>query len=198
MNVYLLDDHAPFSKSLEIAFQPMNITLSSFTEPSSLFYQLKFTQPDLILLDIHIGELSGFDISKDIIDKYPNQKIVFISGFNLLVYKNEAINSGAWGLLSKCATIDKIYDDLSKIHQGINLLPKNINTVEVTLSKREKQILTLASEGFKQREIADFLYISRRTVNNHLMSINEKLDVTSTISAVIKAIELGMIRVKGH
>ena len=152
----------------------------------------------MILLDIHIGELSGFDISKDIIDKYPNQKIVFISGFNLLVYKNEAINSGAWGLLSKCATIDKIYDDLSKIHQGINLLPKNINTVEVTLSKREKQILTLASEGFKQREIGDFLYISRRTVNNHLMSINEKLDVTSTISAVIKAIELGMIRVKGH
>lgn len=198
MNVYLLDDHALFSKSLEIAFQPMAITLTSFTEPNSFFYKIKFTLPDLILLDIHIGELSGFDIAKEILEKFPNQKIVFLSGFNLLSYKNEAIKSGAWGLLSKCTTIEKIYDDLTKIHQGINLLPKKISSVDITLSKREKQILTLASEGFKQREIADFLYISRRTVNNHFMSINEKLDVTSTISAVIKAIELGMIRVKGH
>lgn len=198
MNVYLLDDHALFSKSLEIAFQPMSITLTSFTEPNSFFYKMKFTLPDLILLDIHIGELSGFDIAKEILEKFPNQKIVFLSGFNLVSYRNEAIKSGAWGLLSKCTTIEKIYDDLTKIHQGINLLPKKISSVDVTLSKREKQILTLASEGFKQREIADFLYISRRTVNNHLMSINEKLNVTSTISAVIKAIELGMIRVKGH
>lgn len=198
MNVYLLDDHSLFSKSLEIAFQPMDITLLSFTEPNSFFYKLKFTQPDLILLDIHIGALSGFDISKEILEKFPNQKIVFLSGFNLVEYRNEAIKSGAWGLLNKDVTIEKLYNDLTRIHQGTNLLPKKINSFDVTLSEREKEILKCASEGFKQSEIAAFLHISRRTVNNHLMSINEKLDVNSTISAVIQAIELGIIRVKGH
>ncbi|EGO9172342.1 DNA-binding response regulator, partial [Enterococcus faecalis] len=71
------------------------------------------------------------------------------------------------------------------------------STLDV-LSKREKEILKCAAEGFKQQEIAEQLHISRRTVNNHLVSINNKLEVNSTISAIIQAIELGIIRVKGY
>jgi len=159
--------------------------------------KLKNEQPDLALLDIHIGELSGFEISKEIIGKFPNQKIVFLSGFDLIEYKNEAIKSGAWGLLNKNVTIEELYDDLQKIHHGTDLLPKCQSTLDV-LSKREKEILKCAAEGFKQQEIAEQLHISRRTVNNHLVSINNKLEVNSTISAIIQAIELGIIRVKGY
>ncbi|HGW2905371.1 TPA: response regulator [Enterococcus faecalis] len=197
MKVYLLDDHALFSKSLEIAFQPMDVSITSFTNPEFFLNKLKNEQPDLALLDIHIGELSGFEISKEIIGKFPNQKIVFLSGFDLIEYKNEAIKSGAWGLLNKNVTIEELYDDLQKIHHGTDLLPKCQSTLDV-LSKREKEILKCAAEGFKQQEIAEQLHISRRTVNNHLASINNKLEVNSTISAIIQAIELGIIRVKGY
>lgn len=197
MKVYLLDDHALFSKSLEIAFRPMDISIISFTEPEIFLDKLKNDQPDLALLDIHIGKISGFDISKEILKKLPNQKVVFLSGFDLIEYKNEAIKSGAWGLLNKNVTIEELYDDLQKIHHGNNLLPKCQSTFDV-LSEREKEILKCAAEGLKQKEIAERLYISRRTVNNHLVSINNKLGVNSTVSAIIQAIELGIIRVKGY
>ena len=103
MKVYLLDDHALFSKSLEIAFQPMDVSITSFTNPEFFLNKLKNEQPDLALLDIHIGELSGFEISKEIIGKFPNQKIVFLSGFDLIEYKNEAIK------LKNCMMIYKKY-----------------------------------------------------------------------------------------
>ncbi|MFC0233917.1 response regulator [Vagococcus entomophilus] len=197
MKVYLLDDHALFSKSLEIAFRPMDISIISFTEPEIFLGKLKNNQPDLVLLDIHIGKLSGFDISKKILKNFPNQKVVFLSGFDLIEYKNEAIKSGAWGLLNKNVTIEELYDDLKKIHHGNNLLPKCQSTLYV-LSEREKEILKCAAEGLRQQEIAERLYISRRTVNNHLVSINNKLGVNSTVCAIIQAIELGIIRVKGY
>ncbi|MBP1042905.1 response regulator transcription factor [Vagococcus sp. BWB3-3] len=197
MKVYLLDDHVLFSKSLEIAFQTMDISITSFTGPTSFFDKIKHEQPDIVLLDIHMGEISGFDISKDILKMYPNIKVVFLSGFNLIEYQNEAIKSGAWGLLNKNLTIESLYSDLINIYHGINLLPSNSNSLD-SLSEREKEILKCAAEGLKQQEIAERLHISRRTVNNHLLSINEKLQVNSTVSAIIQAIELGIIRVRGY
>lgn len=197
MKVYLLDDHVLFSQSLKIAFEPMGISITSFVAPRDLSEKIKNEQPDLLLLDIHIGEFSGFDIAKELIKTAPNQKIIFLSGFNLSEYKNEAIKVRAGGLLNKNLTIEKLNDNLRKIHGGINLLPRNQSSVD-SLSEREKEILRLSAEGLKQYEIADYLHISRRTVNNHLGTINDKLNVTSTVSAVIHAIELGIIRIKGY
>lgn len=197
MKVYLLDDHELFSKSLEIAFKPMNISITSFIEPRYFFDKMKKEQPDLVLLDIHIGVFNGFDICKEVFKKFPNQKVVFLSGFNLIDYQNEVIKSGAWGLLNKNLTIEDFHDNLLKIHHGINLISNNPDLFDM-LSEREKWILKCAAKGLKQQEIADCLNISRRTVNNHLASINDKLGVNSTISAIIQAIELGIIRIKGY
>jgi two-component system secretion system response regulator SalR len=197
MNVYLLDDHALFSKSLKISFLSKDISISSFTEPASFFNKMNEQQPDLVLLDIHIGEFNGLDISKKILKLFPNQKLVFLSGFELLEYKNEAIKVGAWGFLNKSSTIEKLYDDLIKIHNGIQLQPTDNYTLDL-LNEREKEVLKYAADGLKQQEIADYLHISRRTVNNHLASVNEKLDTNSTASAIIQAIELGIIRLKGY
>ncbi|EPP0902203.1 response regulator [Enterococcus termitis] len=197
MKVYLLDDHSLFSKSLEIAFQSKSISISSFIEPSSLFSRMENVRPDIVVLDIHIGEFNGFDISKEVLEKFPSQKIVFLSGFDLIEYKNEAIKSGAWAILNKNLTIEDLHDNLIKVYSGTNLLPKSLNSIDL-LTEREKEILKLAAEGITQQKIADCLHISRRTVNNHLLSVYDKLDVNSTVSAIIQAIELGIIRVKGY
>ncbi|MBC2149776.1 response regulator transcription factor [Listeria booriae] len=197
MKVYLLDDHSLFSKSLEIAFQSKRISISSFIEPSSLFSRMESARPDIVILDIHIGEFNGFDISKEVLEKFPSQKIVFLSGFDLIEYKNEAIKSGAWAILNKNLTIEDLHDNLIKVYNGTNLLPNSINSIDL-LTEREKEILKLAAEGITQQRIADCLHISRRTVNNHLLSVYDKLDVNSTVSAIIQAIELGIIRVKGY
>ncbi|OJG96593.1 Response regulator containing a CheY-like receiver domain and an HTH DNA-binding domain [Enterococcus termitis] len=154
-------------------------------------------RPDIVVLDIHIGEFNGFDISKEVLEKFPSQKIVFLSGFDLIEYKNEAIKSGAWAILNKNLTIEDLHDNLIKVYSGTNLLPKSLNSIDL-LTEREKEILKLAAEGITQQKIADCLHISRRTVNNHLLSVYDKLDVNSTVSAIIQAIELGIIRVKGY
>ncbi|MCB5954596.1 response regulator [Enterococcus sp. CWB-B31] len=197
MNIYLLDDHILFSKSLEITFSSLDVSLKSFTCPERLFKQLESQKPDIIILDIHIGEFNGFDISKELFAKYPDSKVVFLSGFDLFEYKNQALKSGAQGFFNKNSTIEELYDSLFKVHKGINLLQKSQDVHDI-LSEREKEILKFAADGIKQQEIADLLQISRRTVNNHLQSINQKLYVNSTVSAILQAIELGIIRVKGY
>lgn len=197
MELYMLDDHALFAKSLEIAFASLDVTLQSTTDPEELFRRFRNHQPDILILDIHIGEFNGFDIAKNILVNYPNTKIIFLSGFDLLEYKNQAIKSGAYGFFNKNLTIETLYADLLSVHLGKNLIQDSHKTNEI-LSDREKEVLHLVAEGLTQQAIADSLQISRRTVNNHLQAINQKLYVSSTVSAIVQAIELGIIRVKNY
>lgn len=198
MKILLFDDHKLFAKSLEIVLGEHIDSIKTYNTPENILDILKEENADLIVLDIHMGDYSGLDVGREILYHFPDAKIVFLSGYNLLGYNLEAKNMGAKGFLDKNVSIEELIKNINKIKNGeeIFMLSSNEEIEELTI--REKEILQCASNGDTQQAIADTLNISRRTINNHLMSINKKLMVSSTVAAIVKGIELGVIKLNNN
>jgi len=197
INILLVDDHALFSKSLEIALSdyPEIETFESLHDISRLDRFLETNPPDILLLDINLKNIAsedGLELAKRILRRYPEQKIVILSGYDLPVYQSEAKKIGAKAFLSKNTEPDKLVSLLFKISQGETIFDHELPFLE-ELTDSEKRILQLVASGMKRKEIADTLYISGRTLSNHLQHIYEKLGVSSSVGAVTKAIQMGYL-----
>lgn len=197
INILLVDDHALFSKSLEIALSdyPGIEAFDSINDVSQLDNFIVSKEPDIILMDINLKNISsedGLELAKQILSRYPEQKIVILSGYDLPVYRSEAKKIGAKGFVNKNIEPEKLVSILSKIMQGIIYFDREIPFIE-GLTDSEKQIIQLIADGMKRREISSILCISERTLSNHLQHIFEKLGVTSSVEAVTKAIQMGYI-----
>ncbi len=197
INILLVDDHALFSKSLEIALSDYSEieAFDSIKDISGLDNFIASEKPDIILMDISLKNIAsedGLELARQILSRYPEQRIVILSGYDLPVYRSEAKKIGAKGFINKNIEPEKLIVILSKIMQGIFYFDREIPFLE-ELTDSEKQILRLIADGMKRKEIADALYISERTLSNHLQHIFEKLGVSSSVEAVTKAIQMGYI-----
>ena len=197
INILLVDDHVLFSKSLEIALSdyPEIKNFKSINDISLLDKFIEEDAPDILLMDINLKNITsedGLELAKQILHRYPEQKIVILSGYDLPVYRSEAKKIGAKGFINKNIEPEKLVSFLSQISQGAVIFNREIPFLE-ELTDCEKQILRLIAAGMKRKEIAATLYISERTLSNHLQHIFEKLDVTSSVEAVTKAIQMGYI-----
>lgn len=186
-----------FAKSLEIA-------LEDYTEIEKFIYikdisqvisVIKNENPDIILIDINLGKIDsdGLTIAKDIIKIIPKVNIVILTGYDLPVYKYEAQKMGAKGFINKNIEPDKFIEILNQIQSGYNYFPDEIKYIE-ELTDREKLILQFLYNGVKRKDIASQLYLSERTVSNHIQNIFDKLNVSSSLEAVTKGVQLGYIK----
>ncbi|MGO1043892.1 LuxR C-terminal-related transcriptional regulator [Clostridioides difficile] len=186
-----------FVKSLEIA-------LEDYTEIEKFIYikdisqvisVIKNENPDIILIDINLGKIDsdGLTIAKDIIKIIPKVNIVILTGYDLPVYKYEAQKMGAKGFINKNIEPDKFIEILNQIQSGYNYFPDEIKYIE-ELTDREKLILQFLYNGVKRKDIASQLYLSERTVSNHIQNIFDKLNVSSSLEAVTKGVQLGYIK----
>ncbi|MDU8688596.1 response regulator transcription factor [Faecalibacterium wellingii] len=197
MRVLLVDDHALFAKSLSIALCdfPEIDQFSSTKDIKNLENHITTEQPDILLIDINLGGLTNEDglmLTQHLLKHFPEQKIVILSGYNLPVYHKEAKRIGAKGFISKDVEPDELLHILMAIRNGTTYFPQEKIFIE-DLTEGEKKVLELVSTGAKRKEIAKQLFISERTVSNHLQHIFEKLQVGSTVEAVTKAIQIGYI-----
>ena len=140
----------------------------------------------------NITSEDGLELAKQLLYRHPELKIVILSGYDLPVYRSEARKIGAKGFINKNTEPETLIAFLSQIVQGKIIFNREIPFLE-ELTDCEKQILQLIASGLKRKEIADTLYISERTLSNHLQHIFEKLNVSSSVEAVTKAIQLGYI-----
>lgn len=197
MRVLLVDDHALFAQSLAIALSdfPSVEKFSNVGSIDEIETVLEKDSPDILLMDINLGKLShedGLLLARNLLKKYPGQKIVILSGYDLPVYRKEAEKLGAKGFISKDIEPDKLLRILESIENGSTYFEHTDNFIE-ELTGTEKQVLRLLSGGVKRKEIAEQLFMSERTVSNHLQHIFEKLGVSSAIEAVTKAIQSGYL-----
>ncbi|SYX81884.1 LuxR C-terminal-related transcriptional regulator [Paenibacillus alvei] len=198
MHIILIDDHALFAKSLEIALEgtPEIERFQSVTDTALAVSVIIKEQPDIILMDIHLNSSASEDgimLAKKVLREIPNARIVMLTGYDLPVYRYEAQKIGAKGFLNKNMNPEEVVRALLQIQNGETYFPASIDFIE-TLTDSEKQILQLLSDGYKRKEIAGKLHISERTVSNHLQHTFEKLNVTSSLEAVAKGIQFGYIQ----
>lgn len=160
--------------------------------------------PDVILLDINMPRLNGLETLRRIKDLGIKSKIIILSSYTSKNYIIEAIKIGADAYISKNIDTSTLIDVIRDVNRGKNYLQPSlqkilnqnlnkdysndvaINKIEL-LSKREYEILYLLAIGYNNQEIGRELYISEKTVKNHITNVYKKLDVKDRVQAVIFA-----------
>lgn len=197
MKVLLIDDHKLFSKSLAIVLSdfPDIEEFSSTNDVDHIAEIVEKSQPDILLVDINLGhsvQEDGLFLTKRLLGRFPEQKIVILSGYDLPAYRREAQKIGAKGFVNKEVEPEELFQILCSIQSGMtHFLSENVILEDLTVS--EKQVLRMIAGGHRRKEIAMQLHLSERTVSNHLQHIFEKLQVASSVEAVTKAIQLGYL-----
>lgn len=197
MKVLLIDDHKLFSKSLAIVLSdfPDIEEFSSTNDVEHIAEIVEKSQPDILLVDINLGhsvQEDGLFLTKRLLGRFPEQKIVILSGYDLPAYRREAQKIGAKGFVNKEVEPEELFQILCSIQSGMTyFLSENVMLEDLTVS--EKQVLRMIAGGHRRKEIAMQLHLSERTVSNHLQHIFEKLQVASSVEAVTKAIQLGYL-----
>lgn len=175
---------------------------------------VKRTQPDLLLLDLSMPRLSGISVMKDVKRQFPEVRILALTIHESDQYVLEAFEAGADGYCIKDASrdelmvaIDSVLDGKTYISPGIadNVMEgyieerRRLKTTSSwdTVTQREREVLKLLAEGYLNREIAEFLHISIKTVEKHRANIMNKLDLHNASALTAYAIEKGLVDIKG-
>lgn len=160
-------------------------------------------KPDILLLDITMPKISGLDIIARIKRVSAKTKIIIISVHKLGAYVSKALQQGVSGYLNKENVAEELILALARVAAGKVYLgeaiseylagtakePKKKNEAIALLNERENDVLRLTVEGKTAKEIADVLFISRRTVENHKNSILKKLNLHKTSDLIKYALE---------
>ncbi len=174
---------------------------------------VKKLQPDVILMDIALPKLNGLEATKQIKVISPTTAILILSAYDDDEYVFGLLEAGAAGYLLKTTGGADLVNAIRAVHKGEPILDpkitlKVINRLKTpgkdhqhqpsakTLSERELEIIKLAAKGMSNRDIADRLHLSRRTIEGNLRTIFNKLGVGSRTEAVIQAIDRDLFSTK--
>jgi two-component system competent response regulator ComA len=156
-------------------------------------------KPQLVFLDYQLPDQLGTQVVKEIKDAYPDVHIVIFTGVDTTVLYNKFVDLKVSGILSKEASIRTIHNMVNCILDNHTMLPigvfhqthnnEPVTGKEVRLQQEEILIMSLMVKGSTIEQIADQIHMSRRTVDNYLRKIYEKLGVPSRIAAVEKFIQ---------
>lgn len=163
-------------------------------------------KPKLCILSFSMPEMEGIIIAKKIIDKNPDANILLLADNTDQKTLNEFLDSGAFGLIHKSAHHLELLDAAEKVAKGERYLGKQFSKMMTeeykrlarkkkhpdpikSITKREREVLGLLTEGLTSSEIANKLYISPRTVEKHRTNLLKKLDLKNTAALVRFAME---------
>jgi two-component system, NarL family, competent response regulator ComA len=209
IHILIVDDHrlvGEGTKNMLESEQYFQVELvTSGTEAEQMMEQRTY---DVFLLDWHMPGMSGIELSKRILQKQPNAKIVMYTGYDIAPFFNYLIESGITGVVSKTSTSEQLItaircalrdEAVIPVHllRQLHLCEVKVNIEEsehyVALSQLEQDILMEVANGLNNKDIAKKYHISQRSVERHLSRIFTKLHVSSRIEAVEKSKQLGII-----
>lgn len=192
IKIIIIDDHSMVATGLakELDEQHDFCVTEVITSPVNIMDTLAGAIPDVILMDIRMGAYNGITLTEEIKKKYPEIKIVLMSGYNM---GQLAKGSKADAFASKEEPIEVLSSTIRKVcMESVAVFPAD-NPFEEKLTETEIKILKFMGEDLTRKEIAAALYISEKTVANHITAILRKLNVRSRIGAVLKGVELGIV-----
>ena len=166
--------------------------------------------PEVILMDVTMPEVNGVEATRIIRQKHPQIRVVMLTMHADESVIASAIRAGASGYLVKdcstdeiAATVRQAADDSQALSQDLAASMLNevrkldspaVAEADRVVTKREEEVLQLIADGCSTTEVASRLYISHKTVKNHLASIYQKLDARDRTQAVLRAVRMGIVR----
>lgn len=209
MNIRLMitDDHPVVTNGLQKIFNeyPGMQVIGVFNNGTDLLNELKNSLPDILLLDMNLPDMEGPELATIILGKYPAVNIIILSSADILFQVKKMLQLGCKGYLLKDSDDQMIIQAIETVHQGGQFLSPVLQQqilddlfkkkpASIALTRREKEILQLITEEFTNQEIAEKLFISPHTVDNHRVSLLAKLQAKNTAGLVRKALEQGLVK----
>ena len=207
--VLIVDDHQLLRQAVRRALEDagMDVVAEAGDGSEAVRLAAQLT-PDVIVMDVSMPVLDGVEATRRIHDAQPDLPIVVLTMHGEDSQRREALAAGATGFLTKDVSMQ---DVVRTVHQAaggdVALSPELASTIlselrtpspshVSPLTPREEEVLQLIADGLSTTEVAERLYISGKTVKNHLASIYEKLDARDRTQAVLAAVRIGIIRLR--
>lgn len=202
VTVFIVDDHYMVIEGIRSLLQhDKRMELSGHaTSTVSCMAFLQGCQPDVILMDINLGDESGIDLCKIVKDKYPSINIIGLSTFNQQTFIQKMLDNGASGYVLKNATQEELIEAILTVIKGKTYLSLEASRVlskktstNIVLTRREKEVLELIADGLTNNEIAQKLFVSVSTVDTHRRNLLEKFEARNIASLVKIAMQQQLI-----
>lgn len=209
-NILIADDHQLFREGMvNLLSDASNIDIIAQAENGKEAVELAIIHnPDIIIMDIRMPELSGVQATERIKDQLPDMKIIALSMHSEKHYVKGMLEAGASGYLFKNCTYTQLINAIETVQAGKKYLGDEITDVLIDdyldnknengeapaeLTERELEVLKLYADGKTTREISEELFVSVKTVGTHRQHIQEKLGIKTTVEMIKYAIRAGLI-----
>lgn len=207
IRLMLADDHRMLREGLRRSMSELGFTVVAEARNGVEALDLAAAvQPNVILMDVTMPELDGVEATRQIKARQPDVKIVVLTMHADQDILTEAIRAGANGYLVKDCSTDEIAQAIEAVALGETALSPGLaasmlaevrrnggEQPERVITAREEEVLQLIADGCSTPEVAEQLFISQKTVKNHLASIYQKLDARDRTQAVLQAVRMGIV-----
>ena len=155
--------------------------------------------PDIVVLDLRLPQLSGFDVISRLRMEFPGARIIVLSNYRGSEDIYRAVRNGAMAYLTKDTNGEELLNAIRNVHCGLRYLPHPVlnrlaeRTSVADLTPRESEVLICITRGRSNREIAEDLRIAEKTVRIHVSSVLDKMGVRDRTQATILALQRGLI-----
>jgi DNA-binding NarL/FixJ family response regulator len=209
IKVLLADDHGVVRSGIRSLLETENDieVIGEASNGQEALAKAKILQPNLIIIDVRMPVLNGIEATRKIRQEVPDTRVLVLSMHDDEEYVLQALECGASGYLLKDASKDEFLKAVKMIHQGEMYFSGELSGVLVSgfrrktpsetseaaidydLTKREKQILSMLTQGINNKDIADKLDKSVRTIETHRFNIMKKLKVNNVVELLKKVEE---------
>ena len=212
IRVLVVDDHAMFREGIRSLLQGYDDVevAGEATQGREAIEKVRQLAPQVVLMDIAMPVMGGLEATRRIQKESPNTRVLALTQYEDSEYILSMLRAGAKGYISKTATASELVSAIRTVYNGECFLYPSAATTLIEeylmrvggekneyerLTDREREILQLVAEGRTNREIADTLFISVKTVLRHRTGIMEKLDFHNRTELIKYAISKGLIDV---
>ena len=212
IKVILADDHRIFRKGLKsLLSEKKNIeVLAEADNGDEALEAVKKYKPEIVVMDIAMPKMDGIEATRQIREQFPDTEVVILSMHAKKAYIDQVLKAGAKGYVLKDSDEENLLSAIDTVHNGGYYLDspvadqvlsdyfrdkskRELKKQSDPLSEREREVLRLLAEGHSNQEVADTLYISRKTVENHRANIVRKTGIQGQVGLAKYAARIGLI-----
>jgi len=204
LSVVLVDDHTMLRQGLRRALEAEGIEVLGEAADGDAGVEVALaTRPDVVLMDVSMPTMDGIDATRRLLAAKSEMRVVMLTMHIDREVFDSALKVGAVGYVTKDSSISEVVEAIRLAANGDRpmsprlaeaLLHEARRDHDAIISAREEEVLQLVADGLGTNEIAERLFISHRTVKNHLASIYEKLNARDRTQAVLMAVKMGIVK----
>ena len=215
LRIYIVDDHKLFREGLKLLLSTQDIVhhIYEASNGRDFIENLSFVDCDLVLMDIEMPEMNGIEATEQALRIRPDLKVIVLSMYGDEQYYYKMVDVGVKGFVLKNSGIEKVIAAIRAVAAGENYFSEELlvnilnnmrdggqhkpepETPDNEISERELEILYHVCLGLSNQEIADKLFISKRTVDKHRANLLSKTGCRNTAALVMYAIKNKMINI---